>query len=313
MKLLVIGISGLTGYKLASLASSTHYVHGTYNYRKATLDHVVSHCLDITDFELVNKFVSDLAPNVIVNTSALHNVDYCETHPDENFRINSQAVKNLAVVSKKIRAKLIHISTDYVFDGTASGYREEDITNPINSYGKAKLEGEQAVFEIPDFAILRPSIVYGWTPFETIGINSSSGKPINFALWAIMKMAGGEKLRIVTDQYGCPTLADNLAENILQIIDKNLTGVFHSSGLTCMNRFDFTTRIAQVFGYPTSLILPVLSTEFKQVALRPSNTCLDCSKANQSGLKLFDVDQSLKIMYDQIKEHRPDLLNRLNS
>lgn len=308
VKLLVIGISGLTGYKVASLASSVLSVHGTYNYRRVNLDHVITHPLDVTNFESVDRLVSDLRPDIIVNTSALHNVDYCETHPDENFRVNSHAVRNLAEISRKLGAKLIHISTDYVFDGTASYYHEEDITNPLNSYGKAKLEGEKAVSEISDFAILRPSIVYGWTPLESLGANSSSGKPINFVLWAITKMARGEKLRIVTDQHGSPTLADSLAKAILYIIDKNLAGIFHISGLTCMSRFDLTKKIAQTFGYPESLISPVLSAEFKQIAPRPSETCLDCSKALHKGIELMTVNESLRIMYDQIKKYCPELI-----
>lgn len=310
MKLLVIGISGLTGYKVASLASPKYSVYGTYNYRRVNLDRIVSQYLDISDYAAVNRLIVDLKPDIIVNTSALHNVDYCETHPEENFRINSHAVKNLADISRKLGAKLIHISTDYVFDGTISKYREEDATNPVNSYGRAKLEGEKALLNIPNFAILRPSIVYGWTPFEQLGTNSSSGKPVNFVLWALMKMSKGEKLRIVTDQYGSPTLADTLAHSILNVIDKNLIGIFHTSGSTCINRFDFTAKIAQVFGHPTDLVLPSSSSEFKQIALRPSSTCLDCSKAIQNGIEIMDVDRSLRIMYEQVKDHNSELIGK---
>jgi len=223
--------------------------------------------------------------------------------------VNTKAVQLLYENSEKFGSKLIHISTDYVFDGLQnSPYSENDIPKPVSFYGKSKLDGEQ-VLSGTDHVVIRPSVVYGWTPLELAGTPSSSGKPMNFALWVLTKLHANEPLKIVTDQFASATLADSLAESILKIAESKTGGIFHVSGLTCESRYDFTTKLAKKFGYDESLIAPVNSSEFKQKAKRPAYSCLNCQKAiDEFGLKLLTTEDALEIMKKQVELEAPHFL-----
>jgi len=180
-KLLVFGVSGLTGYKIAQIATSKYDVFGTYNERKTELPNCNVSKIDITNQDDLEKLFSDITPNIVINTTALHNVDFCEENHEKASLVNSKAVSNIRTNAEKHDAKLVHISTDYVFDGKQTDpYSENDIPTPISFYGESKLQGEKSL-QNSNHVILRPSVVYGWTPLELAGTVSSSGKPMNFA------------------------------------------------------------------------------------------------------------------------------------
>ena len=223
-KLLIFGSSGLTGFKLALLTQSNYDIICSYNTRLPSLTNCELIQNDITNSKKTSQIISNFKPDFVINTTALHNVDYCETNKEAAFRVNSEAVNNLRISCDKINAKLIHISTDYVFDGkTAKAYSEKDLPVPISIYGESKLSGEKYL-ENTHHSILRPSVVYGWTPMELAGTTSSSGKPMNFAMWLLNKLNNGESVKIVTDQYATATLADSLAESALKILQSNKSG-----------------------------------------------------------------------------------------
>jgi dTDP-4-dehydrorhamnose reductase len=252
----------------------------------------------------------DIRPNIVLNATALHNVDYCETHPEEAFKINSTAVGEIADLCNNLGSRLIHISTDFIFDGEKKGdYRESDIPKPLGVYAKSKLDGEMQAKKSGSYSILRSSVIYGWTPLETQGSTSSSGKPMNFALWALSKMNKGEDLKVVSDQYTSPTLADVLAEVALMIAGKEKNELYHVAGTCCLSRYEFTKKIAITMGYSPDCVKPVESKSFVQAARRPMNSCLNSEKL-QSELKykLPNIDQSLSIMYSQIQAESPSLL-----
>jgi len=197
-KLLVFGMSGLTGYKIAKIASEKYNVFGTYNERKTELQNCTTTKLDITNQAELDKLFSDIKPNIVINTTALHNVDFCEEHHEQATLVNSKAVSLIREYADKYDAKFVHISTDYVFDGkTTTPYSENDIPTPISFYGDSKLQGEKSL-QNSNHIILRPSVVYGWTPLELAGTVSSSGKPMNFAMWLLTKL---NKKRIFEDSY----------------------------------------------------------------------------------------------------------------
>ncbi|MGH9921551.1 MAG: SDR family oxidoreductase [Nitrososphaerales archaeon] len=129
--LLIIGVSGLIGHKLAKLAYGKFSLYGTYNYRKVALDSCETSQLDVTKEDDTRKFIEELRSDVIINTSAIHNVDYCETNKEEAWKINVTALRNLTT-AQKIGARLINISTDYVFDGKKGNYTENDQPSPLN-------------------------------------------------------------------------------------------------------------------------------------------------------------------------------------
>lgn len=310
--MLIIGASGLTGYKLVQNALSKYDVIGTFNTRSVKIENTVMKKIDATDYDKLTTIFSEIKPDIVINTTALHNVDYCEENRDYAAKVNAGIVKTLYQNSEHYGSQLIHISTDYVFDGNVVvPYKESDVPNPINFYGQTKLQGEK-ILENTKHVTIRPSVIYGWTPLELAGTTSSSGKPINFALWALMKLNKNESMRIVTDQFASATLADSLAESVIKIADSEKSGLYHISGLSCESRYDFTIKLATKFGYDASLISPVTSSEFMQKAKRPNYSCLDCKKATKDfGLKLLTTDDALDVMKSQVEKEAPQLLGPL--
>lgn len=298
MKLLVIGGSGLLGYKLAKKSSEKYETFLTYNFRPVNLEGCTALKLDKCDREAVFELLEKIRPDVVIDTAALHNVDYCETHPEEAWKVNVEGTRNVAEACKRIGAKIIFISTDYVFDGEKGCYTEEDAPNPLSYYAKTKLEAEKIIQSLGiRYVIARPSVIYGWNPNEVLGLKSSSGKSVNFVVWALQKLERGEEIKAVTDQYNCPTLADNLAEALLIMAASEKQGIYHTAGKECVNRYQFTLKVAEVFNLDKSLIKPVTSEIFKQIAKRPKKCCLDVSKAERDfGIKFLTVEEGLKLM-----------------
>lgn len=310
-KILIFGASGLTGYKIAKIAVSEYEVYGTYNIRPTNIENCNIFKLDLTQIDQVHKTFAEIKPDIVVNTTALHNVDYCEENKNQATQVNVGIVKTLYSNSERSNSRLIHISTDYVFDGRATRpYTESDKAFPISVYGKSKLDGENVLAE-SNHVVIRPSVVYGWTPLELAGTTSSSGKPMNFAMWLLTKLNKNESLKLVTDQFASATLADSLATSILKIAESKKGGLYHVAGLSCESRYEFAIKLAQKFGYDQNLISKVDSSSFVQKAQRPKYSCLDCQKAiREFGLQLFTTDNALDVMKSQVEEEAPSLLQR---
>jgi dTDP-4-dehydrorhamnose reductase len=305
--LLVLGASGLAGYKTMLLSESRFETFGTYNLRIPYDNSLIK--LDISKHDDLRKLLMEIRPDIVVNTVALHNVDYCETHEEEAFNINSKAVAALTDLCNNLGSRLIHISTDFVFDGNTGNYSEYDPPNPQSVYAKSKLQGELEAKRASSHSILRTSVIYGWTPLESEITKSSSGKPINFALWALSKMKKGEILKIVDDQFTSPTLADVLAAVIMRLGSTEKNDVYHVSGTSCISRYEFTKKVANVMGYSDNLVQPVTSRYLVQAAKRPTNSCLNCKKLQKDlNFDLMKLDQSLAIMRSQIEVESPSLL-----
>ena len=261
-KLLIFGVSGLTGYKIAKSANQKYDVYGTFNERSIDLQNCSISKLNLTEQSNLNKLFSEVKPDVVINTTALHNVDYCEENPEHAILVNETAVRYIYENVEKHGSKLIHISTDYVFDGKKpKPYTEKDEPSPISFYGNSKMRGEK-ILQNSNHVILRPSVVYGWTPLELAGTVSSSGKPMNFAMWLLTKLNKKEPLKIVTDQYATATLADTIAESALKIAEADSSGLYHVSGISCESRYEFSQKLAKEFGYDVNLIKPTDSLDF---------------------------------------------------
>ena len=310
--LLIIGVNGLLGYKVAKLAQGKFSLHGTYNWRNVALDSCETSHLDITKENDTRKFVEELRPDIIINTSAIHDVDYCETNKEEAWKVNVTAVRNLTTTANKIGARLISISTDYVFDGKKGNYTENDEPSPLNYYGLTKLEGEKAVQKLPSYTIVRASVIYGWTSLEHSKTESSSHKSINFVMWCMAKLFSGQEIRVVTDEYSNPILADNLAEVVIELITSERNGIYHVAGLSCLNRYDFTIKLAQTMNFDAGLVRPTTSDQLRHIAPRPKNVCLNCSKVMKDlGVKLLTVDESLQLMKKESEAEMYDLLHKI--
>ena len=307
-KMLVIGGTSLLGYKLLSNTNNFE-LYASYNKNLINLKNVETLKIDITNKKNCEKILN-LKPDIIINTAAITNVDYCEKFEKNAFDVNVTGTKNIAEIAEKLGSKLIHISTDAVFSGSKKFYVEEDNPNPISVYGKTKLESEKIVSKVTDSVILRPSVLFGWIPFEYIKTKDESRKTMNFGLWVIDQLYKNNKMSIVNDQINTPTLADNLAENIIEVIKKDLTGIYHLSGLSCISRLDFSKKIAKTFGYSDNLISSISSEKLKQIAPRTLESCLKCDKIVQNGVNLLNINQSIEKMYNQIKLEKPEIIGK---
>ena len=221
----------------------------------------------------VDEAFKTIKPDVVVHAATLTDVDKCETNKELAWKINVEGTKNIVEAAQSAGSFLIYISTDYVFSGEKGNYKETDKPDPINYYGLTKLKAEEIVQTQPEYFIGRPSVIYGSTP--------AAGK-VNFALWLIETLRKGERVKIVTDQWNTPTLNTNLAEMTLEVIERRLTGIYHTCGATRVSRLDFAEQIADAFDLDKSLIDSVLSSQFTWPAKRPMDSSLDTSKAQKT-------------------------------
>lgn len=310
--LLIIGVSGLVGHKLAKLANGKFTSYGTYNYRNVALDSCETSQLDITKENGTRKFVEELRPDIIINTSAIHNVDYCETNKEEAWKVNVTALRNLTTTADKIGARLISISTDYVFDGRKGNYTENDEPSPLNYYGLTKLEGEKALQKLASYSIVRSSVIYGWTSLHASYTESSSHKSLNFAMWCMAKLFNRQEIQIVTDQYNSPILVNNLAKVLIQLATSERNGIYHVGGLSCLNRYDFVIKLAHTMNFDVGLVKPTTGDRLKQIGPRPKNCCLNCGKVIKDlDAKLLTIDESLQLMKKESEAEMYDLLHKI--
>jgi len=243
--------------------------------------------IDITRRERILESIVTVAPNVVVHTAAETNVDRCETQRDVARRINVEGTANIAQACVRVRAKLIFVSTDYIFDGDKGNYAETDEPNPINFYGLTKLEAERIAASISsDFLMLRTSVLYGWHPTK-----------LNFATWILKGLRERQTMKVVNDHINSPTFAGNLADAIHRAIELRSQGTLHIAGSQRISRFDFARRIAIQFDLDESLLLPVKMKDLDWIARRPRDSSLNIGKAERElSMELFGVGRGLEQM-----------------
>lgn len=248
--------------------------------------------LDITNKEQVKKVISDEKPDVVVNCAAFTDVDKCETERELCWRLNVDAVKNLIIGCRPDDVKLIHYSTDYIFDGKKGPYSEIDIPNPVSFYGRSKLASENAITASGiNYCIIRTMVLFG------VGKNV---KP-NFALWLIDKLNKGMPVNIVDDQIGCSTIVDDLAYGTLKIIEQEKNGVYNISGRDVESRYDFTLKLCDVFGFDKKLVRKIKTKDLNQPAPRPLNSGLIIYKAEtELGYKPMSTIEALQLLKYQL-------------
>ena len=280
------GSSGLLGRILVNLLKNDYEVIGIDKH--APTNEPGTLALDITQKPGALELMVKLRPSVVVHTAAETNVDLCETNREHARRINVEGTANIVEGCTKVGARMIFISTDYVFDGAKGNYSEIDQPDPISYYGLSKLEAEHIVTsKSPDNAlIMRTSVLYGWHP----------SKP-NFATWVIEGLREHQTLSVVKDHINSPTLADNLARAIRAAIERNSGGLLHVAGSERISRFDFACRIAKNFDLDENLLVPVEMRDMSWAAKRPRDSSLDVAKAEKElGIELLGVDRGLEEM-----------------
>ncbi len=298
-KVMIFGANGLLGQKLVQAFSEKYEIIGAGRKPKPPLDFEDFHYIncDIVERAVVRKAIRDIKPKMVINAAAYTNVDGCEAYREECWNVNVHGVENLAHAAQSIDAWIIHISTDYLFDGKEGvQYAEDSKPNPLSYYGRSKLAGENAVIASgAEYTIVRTMILYG----------TGRGLRPNFATWLVDKLSKGETVKIVDDQFGHPTLVDDLAKAILRMAELKKTGVFHVCGTDYLSRYDFAIKLAQIFGFDVSLIQRAKTADLNQKAVRPMHSHFDLSKtARELGIELCGVEEGLKIFKQQLKSTR---------
>ncbi len=294
-KLLVIGASGLLGSKLFVNAASKYNVSGSYNPEVDGKSSWRLEPMDIGSKDGVEKLFEKVRPEVAILCAAMTNVDACETKPLIANRVNATGPELVARSCKKMNVRLVHVSTDYVFDGRKTmKYTEEDVPKPISVYGSSKLSGERAVLStLPDAVVARPAVLYGWNPLEDKD---------NFATWVLKKLKKNEKVTMFEDQRISPTFADDLAKTLLELAERDVRGIWHVSGPDCLDRPTCGRMIARAFDLDDKLVVPVPSSSVSLPAKRPKYSCLDVGKVEKLlGRKALSFEEGLSAMKKQMK------------
>jgi dTDP-4-dehydrorhamnose reductase len=282
-KILVTGSNGQLGKALQYLAPS---------YLRFEFIFLSREDLPIHHFEMVRHYFNIYQPQYCINCAAYTAVDRAEQEKDRAFQVNGEAVGVLAAICKEHHCKLIHISTDYVFDGTSTvPYREDSPTNPQSVYGASKLEGEKQTMQFnPDSIIIRTSWVY-----------SEYGK--NFVKTMLKLLQGKDEIKVVNDQVGSPTYAKDLAEVILQIISsqKWIPGIFNFSNEGIISWYDFAVAIKELSG-STSTVSSIPTSQYPTLAKRPAYSVFDKSKIQETfNSELKNWKESLAVCLDSLK------------
>ena len=251
--------------------------------------------LDITNQIEVDNILTKYQPKVVINTAAMTNVDLCETDKLGCDALNVDAVNYLVNACNKIEAHLVHVSTDFVFDGTHGPLSEDEIPNPISYYGKSKLLGEQIVMEnATNWTIIRAILVYG-----VVHDMSRS----NFVLWAKSNVEKGNSINVVDDQFRTPTLAEDLAQGCLLAADKKIEGIFHVGGNEFMSIYEAVIKIADFWKLNKHLINRSKSATINQPAKRPPTTGFKIEKAKTVlGYNPRTFEEGLLLMDEQLKK-----------
>lgn len=262
--IVIVGATSKIGESLIKLLSDNgNYLTlfaGSINIGDTSYSNISINKIDYSDIGYLREQILKTNPSVIINLSAMTDVDGCESNKMLAWHLNCFVPAELARISNDINAHYIHISTDYVFDGDNGPYCETDQTNPLSTYGESKLLGEWYSLEYClNATVIRTNVVYGYSKY---------GKK-DFVTWVVEKLTNNEPIKIVDDQYSNPTLTNDIATVIKEIIDRKYFGIINVGGSEYCSRMDFAKTICNVFGLDSSLIKPIETLSLNQVAKRP--------------------------------------------
>ena len=297
-KVLVTGSNGLLGqkvvYKLKERSDVELIATARGVNRLIDQDGYQFLSMDICDRLNVDEVIDQVKPDHIIHTAAMTHVDDCELDHEACDRANVDAVKYIVDAAERNNCHLVHISTDFIFNGEEGPYDEEGVPDPLSYYGNAKWKGEQIVQNSDlKWAILRTVLVYG------IVDNMSRS---NIVLWAKGALEKGDRINVVDDQFRSPTLAEDLADGCILAVDKNATGVYNISGKDQYSIIDLVRTVADYYGLDKSLINPVSSETLNQPAKRPPVTGFILDKARRElGYDPHSVTEGIAIMEKQIE------------
>lgn len=286
MRFLVTGSNGLVGSRVcAQLVQGGHEVVGLGRGGQRTDGAYRYIALDLTLEADVLTAIESAAPEVIIHSASMTEVDTCEKNPEQAYAANVTAAAAVARGARKVGAHLVHVSTDYVFDGDHGPYDEEALPNPRGVYAITKHMGEQAARVLaPGCAIARTAVVYGWPP---------AGR-LNFGAWLVGALEKKQPVKLFEDQIVSPSLADSVAAMLVELGSRKLGGIWNTCGGEVVDRVTFGRALCEVFGFDPSLITPSKMADLKLPSPRPLRSGLKVDKARaQLAARPLGLSESL--------------------
>ncbi len=286
-KMLITGAAGFLGYHLVFLLNEYFEIAGTFHKKYASAVPTEFFKTDINDYRNFKNCIGRFKPDYIVHSAASADVDWCERNSTEAMKINADGTRNVAEACAKFDIRMIHISTDMVFDGKKGDYIETDTVNPINVYGKSKLTAEETVkFFSNGSVIFRVALLYG----------PSSPNKKGYIFSTMEKIRNGEKVKFFTDQIRTPLFTADVAQAINLCIKKDIPGgIYHLSGKDKITRYEFGMLMQKVYGFDKELIIPSVMRDIPTMAPRPKDVSLLHKKAeNVFGFYPTPIEEALK-------------------
>lgn len=304
MRILITGASGLLGLNLALEAASGHTVFGLVNqHGLRTQAFTVLHA-DLLQPGAIQTVLDKAQPDWVIHCAALANVDACETNPQQASQLNSEVPAKLARLVARGGARLVHISTDAVFDGKRGAYTEEDTPDPLGVYAQTKLAGERLVAQANPDAIIARVNLFGW---------SMTGRR-SLGEFFFYNLQAGQSVMGFTDVFFCPLLANHLGQILMQMLEKRLSGLYHVVSRECISKHTFGVRLARRFGLDEGLIRPASVSEAGLKAARSPRLTLQTGKlARALGAPPPDLSTGLERFYTLYQQGYPQKIRGLST
>ena len=293
-KALIFGSNGLLGQSLIRRFAPEFDIVGASIESDNYNEHIemIYQPIDMAVRSDMHEFLTDIQPDLIINAAAYTDVDKCEEEREKCWNANVRAVENIVESNLNKKTIIVHISTDYVFDGDNAPYREKDKPNPRGNYARSKMAAENIIraghFE---YLIIRTQVLYG----------TGNRLRLNFVTWVIDQLKNNKKTRVVTDQIGNPTYNHDVSEGIYRLLKTNNFGIYHVSGSESISRYDFALKIAKVFDLKKELIESSTTSRLEQKAPRPANSTFVLDKLyNNIGWLPHNAESGLRLLKKEL-------------
>ncbi len=296
MKILVTGASGLLGLNLSLMEFGTHTLVGVDRGKLAGTPFELTRA-ELTQPQAVSRLIDTVRPDAVIHTAALANLEACEANPEAARILNAEVPGFLAEACAKNNIRLIHISTDAVFDGTKDGiYTESDAPSPPGTYSATKLQGELNVLSAYPLAAIARVNFFGWSLSGTRSLSE----------FFYNKLSAGQPCNGFTDVFFCPMFVGDLAGTLVQMLDKGLSGLYHVVGSEALSKYEFGQRIARQFRFDESLVIPKSVEESGLIARRSHNLRLSIHKLSTAlGQDIAGVSTGIERFYTQAQQGYP--------
>jgi dTDP-4-dehydrorhamnose reductase len=302
MRILVTGASGLLGLNLCIHLAGEHQVFGVLHSQKLLMPAFQTFTSDLNNSRELESLIKKSRPDLLVHCAAMANVDACESQPEVAQRVNAELPGMLAAVCKKKNIRMIHISTDAVFDGKMGDYTEEDIPNPLSVYARTKFESESIVnSEYPEAIIARVNF-YGF---------SLSGKR-SLAEFFLNSLRAGTSVNGFVDVMFCPLYVTDLVDTLMSMVAKELKGLYHVVSPESLSKYAFGVKVAEEFGFDKNLIQPKSVTDGGLLAVRSPRLTLRIDKLKVAEITPPAQDEGLENFQKHFLDHLPEKIKALS-